>query len=156
MVDMDSSSPADEVIRSMWTKTAIIGAVLAAVLVAYSHYEYWSDISYTQNYLKLYASSIYECHDLTGKWPTKIDDFAKTSLAVKYPQWWKSQLESGADVIVWPKNLKPDPKGNGHVILVYHYKGLDAEEGRMWVCWGDLRTEWITPGELKKHLDNQK
>ena len=138
----------------MWTKTATIGAVLAALIMAYNFYGTdWSDPSYTQNYLRLYASSVYEYHALTGEWPTKIDDLAKTSLAVKYPHWWKSQLDTGADVIVWPKTFKPDPKDNGQVILVYHNKGLDAEMGRMWVCWGDLRTECITPEQLHENLN---
>ena len=96
-----------------------------------------------QIYLRLYGEGIYEYHALTGKWPSKIDDLARTSLPLRYPHWWKAQLGIDADAFVCPKNLKPDPKENGHVILCYHNKGLDAEMGRMWVCWGDLRTECI-------------
>jgi type II secretory pathway pseudopilin PulG len=134
-----------------------VGAVLVAVMIVYSFYHIkdMSDQS-TQNYLRLYASSIYEYHALTGKWPSKIDDLARTSLALQYPHWWKAQLDTEADVIVWPKDMKPDPKDNGRILLAYHNKGLDAEMGRMWVCWGDLRTEWITPEDLRHHLQNRK
>jgi hypothetical protein len=138
-----------------WARKAAVGlgAVLVAVVTASNYYRVdRSDPSFTQNYLRLYGASIYEYHDLTGKWPSAIDDLARTSLAVKYPHWWKSQLEIEADVIVWPRDLSPDPKENARAILVYHNRGLDAEAGRIWVCWGDLRTEWITPETLQVHL----
>ncbi len=144
---------------AMWwvNKASIgVGGVLIAVIMSYNYYGVdRSDISYTQNYLRLYGSSIYEYHALTGNWPSKIDDLAITSLAVKYPHWWKSQLEIGAEVIVWPKDLKPDPKENARILLVYHNKGLDAELGRIWICWGDLRTGWITPEELQNKLKSK-
>jgi hypothetical protein len=85
-----------------------------------------------------------------------LDDLSITSLALKYPQWWTGTLALDANPIVCPKNLKPDPKANAHVILCYHSKGLDAERGRMWVCWGDLRTGPIKHEELKEHLNQQK
>jgi hypothetical protein len=144
----------------MWrVNKATIGvcAVLVAMMVAYNvyHIKDMSDQS-TQNYLRLYASGIYEYHALTGQWPSKIDDLTRTSLALQHPHWWKAQLDTEADVIVWPKDMKPDPKDNGRILLAYHNKGLDAEMGRMWVCWGDLRTEWITPEDLRHHLQNRK
>jgi hypothetical protein len=131
-----------------------LGAVVVAVITAYNYHgvKEMSDQS-QQIYLRLYGESIYEYHALTGKWPCRTDDLARTSLPLKNPHWWKSQLDIGADVIVWPKDLKSDPKDNGHVLLAYHNKGLDAERGRMWVCWGDLRTEWITLEELQVHLN---
>ena len=79
-----------------------------------------------------------------------------TSLPLRYPHWWKAQLGIDADVIVIPNDLNPDPKDNGHVIICYHNKGLDAERGRMWVCWGDLKTECITHEELQENLRNRK
>lgn len=126
-----------------WTNLAFIGvcAMLIAVIMAdnYRFVNEMNDLS-SQAYLRLYGESIYEYHALSGKWPSRIDDLLQTSLALKDLHLaWISQLESEADIIVWPKNLKPDPKDNAHVILCYHNKGLDAERGRMWVCWGDLR-----------------
>src|SRR6202521_1988397 len=138
-----------------WTNITIIGvgAVLVAGILAYNYYgvKEMSDQS-QQNYLRLYGEGIYEYHALTGKWPSKIDDLARTSLPLRYPHWWKAQLGIEADIIVRPKDLKPDPKDNGQVILCYHNKGLDAEMGRMWVCWGDLRTECISLAELQESL----
>jgi hypothetical protein len=143
----------------MWSANKItigLGAVVIAAMMAYNYYgmKEMSDLS-QQVYLRIYGESIYEYHALTGNWPSKVDDLARTSLAVKYPSWWKAQLDIEADVIVWPRDLKPDRKDNGHVILCYHNKGLDAEMGRMWVCWGDLRTEWITPEDLRHYLQNR-
>jgi hypothetical protein len=144
----------------MWwaNKTTIFaGAVVVAVIMAYNYYHVKEMVDLSQQiYLRLYGESIYEYHALTGKWPSKVDDLARTSLPLKYPHWWKAQLEIEADVIVWPKDLKPDPKENARFILAYHNKGLDAEMGRMWVCWGDLRTEWITPEELQDNLNKLK
>ncbi len=80
-----------------WANKATIGlgAVLVAVIMAYNYQGVdRSDISYTQNYLRLYGSSIYEYHALTGKWPSKIDDLAKTSLSVKYPHWWENSTRN--------------------------------------------------------------
>ena len=59
-----------------------------------------------------------------------------------------------AIVIVWHKNLKPDPKDNDGHILIYHNKGLIAERGQSWVCWGDLRTEYIKTDDLRAYLKN--
>lgn len=144
----------------MWRvdKTTIgLSVGLLVVITAFSVYDVKEMTDQSQrNYLRLYGDSIYEYHALTGKWPSKIDDLAQTSLPVKYPNWWKVQLDTEADVIVWPKNLKPDPNDNGHIILCYHNKGLDAERGRMWVCWGDLRTGWITLEELQERLNKPK
>jgi hypothetical protein len=135
-----------------------VGAVLVVVIMTNNYHGVMEmkDLS-VQAYLRLYGESIYEYHALTGKWPSEIDELFKTSLPLKDRNGcWKSQLEMESDVIVWPKNLKPDPNDNGHVILCYHNKGLDAERGRMWICWGNLRTECITLEELKGYLNKTK
>ena len=144
----------------MWRANKATIGVAAALVVGMLAYNYYhvtemTDLS-QQTYLRLCGEGIYEYHALTGNWPSKIDDLASTSLPQRYPHWWQGQLSIGADVIVRPKDLKPDPKDNGHVILLYHNKGLDAETGRIWVCWGDLRTECITAEELQEHLNKQK
>ena len=59
-------------------------------------------------------------------------------------------------VIPWHKNLKADPKDNAGLILAYHNKGLYARLGRVWVCWGDLRTEYIKIEDLKAKLQTNK
>lgn len=144
----------------MWgaNKAAIgVGAVVVAVVMAYNYHGVKEMSEQSQQvYLRLYGDSIYEYRALTGAWPSRVDDLARTSLPLKNPRWWKAQLDVGADVIVWPKDLKPDPPDNALAILCYHAKGLDAENGRIWVCWGDLRTGWITPEELREKLDQRK
>jgi hypothetical protein len=132
-----------------------VGAVVVGILAfkSYSVKE-MSDLS-QQTYLRLYGEGMYEYHAQTGKWPSTIDDLTDTSLPQRYPHWWNAQLGLAADVLVAPKELKPDPKQNGHVILCYHNKGLDAERGRIWVCWGDLRTECIAPEALQEQLNKQ-
>jgi hypothetical protein len=137
--------------------TIVVGAVLVVGVLAHDYYDLrdMADLS-QQSSLRLYGEGIYEYHALTGKWPSKIDDLAGTSLPRRYPHWWADQLGLDADVIVAPQDLNPDPNENGHVILCYHNKGLDAENGRMWICWGDLQTGCITLEELQEHLKKQK
>ena len=104
-----------------------------------------------QLHLRLLGSSVYEYHTKTGQWPTRIDDLAQTSVA--QGRYWKWQLEREVVVMVWPKDLRPDPKNNGDVILAYHNKGLLAELGRVWVCWGDLRTEYVKTKDVRANLE---
>ena len=35
-------------------------------------------------------------------------------------------------------------------------KGLIAEGGHKWVCWGDLRTEYLKTDDLRAYLKNLK
>ena len=142
-----------------WANIAIIvvATVLVVGIVAYNYYDvmWMSDVG-SHSDMRLIGEGIYEYHAKTGKWPSKLDDLSVTSLPLKYPQWWTGLLALDADVIVCPNNLKPDSKGNGHVILCYHSKGLDAEKGRMWVCWGDLRSACLTLEEMQECLNKQK
>lgn len=58
-------------------------------------------------------------------------------------------LDSGTNVIVWHTDLKSNPAENASEVLAYHNKGLLAWFGHQWVCWGDLRTEYIPSKELE-------
>lgn len=58
-------------------------------------------------------------------------------------------------VFLWPQNLKPDPRDNANVLLVYTNKGLFNHLGRMWVCWGNLRTEHMRQADLRTQLGRQ-
>ena len=62
-------------------------------------------------------------------------------------------MEDEVYVIVWPTKLEPDSKDNADVILAYHNKGLLAKLGRKWVCWGDLRTEYIRTKDLRDRVE---
>ena len=104
-----------------------------------------------QLHLKLVGASMYEYHSNTGRWPAHVEDLAETSLPLRSP-YWKTMIDSGTIVLVWHDNLNPDPTQNAGVILAYHNRGLLAQMGRHWVCWGDLRTEYITSSRLQDNL----
>jgi hypothetical protein len=140
----------------MWRRRGIkvVAGVCLAVGVSIALFVYnTTDManSTTQLHLQLLGSSVYEYHGKTGRWPTRIDDLAQTSVAQS--GYWKWALEEEVVVIVWRKDLRPDPEDNGDVILAYHNKGLIAELGRVWVCWGDLRTEYVKTDDLRARLE---
>src|SRR5579864_2521676 len=99
--------------------------------------------------LKLFGSAMYEYHAATGRWPAKLDDLAQTSLPAKSYVWRQSATTL---TLLWPQDLKPDPKDNAGVLLAYTDVGLFNKLGRVWVCWGDLRTEHIRESELRARL----
>jgi hypothetical protein len=138
------------------SRKTVAGIVLVALVAGLAFYSL-SDIGHQalQLHLELYGSSIYEYHARTGQWPSSADDLARTSLPEKSPH-WKTMLDNGTIVIVWPRNLQSDPRNNPGVILAYHNRGLLASMGRVWVCWGDLRTEYIGSADLQSHLRNQQ
>jgi hypothetical protein len=128
-------------------------AILLAVVLPIVQYSNRSDVSHQsiQIWLKLYGDGIYEYHANTGQWPAQIEDLAKTSLSVKF-RYWKEMLDTQTIVIVWHKKLKVDSKDNAGLILAYHNKGLYSQLDRTWVCWGDLRTEYIRTEDLRARL----
>ncbi|MGH9721726.1 MAG: hypothetical protein ACRD8O_16080 [Bryobacteraceae bacterium] len=99
--------------------------------------------------LKLFGSSIYEYHAKTGRWPSGFDDLAGTSLPEQNPSW---RAMGSTIVIIWRQDLKPDPKANPGVLLAYHNGGLFSQLGRVWVCWGDLSTEYVKDEVLRTLL----
>jgi hypothetical protein len=129
-----------------------VGALAIILLIAARFYSL-SDISNDsiRLHLRLLGSSIYEYHDETGHWPARAEDLAQTSLTVRSP-YWKVMLDSGTNVLVWHDDLKQNPAENATVVLAYHNKGMLAWFGRQWVCWGDLRTEYIPSKELRAKL----
>jgi hypothetical protein len=144
----------------MWHKgivAVVAGVVAIAFVVIRGPFSGVSEVAHesTRLHLGFFGSSIYEYHAATGKWPTQIGDLAMTSLPAKSP-YWKAILDDEVDVIVWHKTLKPDPRDNADHILAYHNKGLIATQGQTWVCWGDLRTEYIMTEDLRKYLTNLK
>ncbi len=99
--------------------------------------------------LKLFGSAMYEYHAATGRWPASLDDLAETSLARQSHLWRQA---AGTLVFLWPKDLKPDPRDNAGVLLAYDRAGLFNKLGRVWVCWGDLRTEHMRERDLRDRL----
>ena len=104
--------------------------------------------------LEVTGSSVYEYHTLTGHWPTQADDLASTSLPLKL-RYWRMLVEQGNIVVVWHTDLSADPKLNSNAVLAYHNQGLIAAFGRKWVCWGNLRTEYISNEKLRQALATQ-
>jgi hypothetical protein len=131
-------------------------ALLVALIMPIVRYHDHTDVVHQaiQVWLRLYGDAIYEYDSITGKSPSQIDDLARTSLPQRFP-YWRQMLDDEAIVIIWHKNLKPNPKDNAGLILAYHNKGLYAELGRAWVCWGDLRTEYIRREDLQPQLQRQ-
>jgi hypothetical protein len=132
--------------------------VAALSVVAFAIGIYWNYFSRDsipneaiQLHLKLTASSIYEFHNTRGRWPTSVDDLASTSLPRVSP-YWRLLIENGSVAVVWRTDLKPDPKDNAASVMTYHNAGVLSKLGRVWVCWGDLRTEFITENELRTKL----
>lgn len=145
---------------SMWNKTTfavVAGAVAIVLVMIRGPLSGVREVAHesTRLHLSLFGASIYEYYAATGKWPTQVGDLARTSLPTKSP-YWRYMLDAEVDVIVWHRTLKPDPKENAGHILVYHNKGLIAERGQSWVCWGDLRTEYIQTEDLRKYLNTLK
>jgi hypothetical protein len=105
-------------------------------------------------WLENIGRSVYEYHSKNGRWPATVDDLAETAVFQRAPN-WKQMLDDRTIVVVLDDDLKPDPQENAGRVLVYHNKGLFAWSlGKVWVCWGDLRTEYIKSADLKIKLQH--
>jgi hypothetical protein len=133
----------------------IVGiALLLAPILPVVRYLNRSDVAHQsiQTWLPSYGVGVYKYHSDTGQWPSQTADFTRTLLPQRFRH-WRELVDDQTIVIVWHKDLKPDPRANAGRILAYHNKGLYARLGRVWVCWGDLRTEYIKLEDLRAHLE---
>ena len=138
--------------KTRWTIFPALGIVAILIKLAWDYFSYDSIPHETiRLHLRLTASSIYEFHRAAGRWPTTADDLASTSLPQISP-YWKTLIENDNVSIVWRSDLKPDPKDNAALVLTYNRTGLFPKLRRVWVCWGDLRTEYIKDEELQAKL----
>jgi hypothetical protein len=130
-------------------------SVVAFLIGVYWHYFIRASIPHEaiQLHLRLTASRIYEFHKATGRWPTVTDDLASTSLPQISP-YWRTLIDNGSVAVVWASDLKPDPKDNASLVLTYNNAGLFSKLGRVWVCWGDLRTEYVKEDVLRSKLQS--
>jgi len=101
------------------------------------------------------CASIYEYQRLTGQWPGSAADLAGTSMSLQM-QYWQEEIRTGQVVVLWPQNFKPHSKDNADRILAYYTGGLISRFGRQWVCWGDLRTEYLPTAELETALRREQ
>lgn len=140
-----------------WKILAVAAVFLIALLYGLFGPGSLLDVSHQtiRLHLRLIGASIYEYHAKTGRWPARAEDLAETSLPRQSP-YWKMLIDGGINVVVWHDELQPDPRDNSHVILAYHNKGLLASLGRHWVCWGDLRTEYVKEDQLRASLQAAK
>src|SRR5258708_7206977 len=105
--------------------------------------------------VKTVAASIYEFRDVTGSWPPSIEDLRDhTSLRMRHlpKQSWEQLL--GDVVIVWPNHMSRTPAQNKNVVLAYQQTGKRLWP-LLWVCWGDLRTEYVSKSRLATALAAQ-
>jgi len=142
--------------KNTGTKNAKLLAAVAVVLLVWSAKFTWDYFDYSsvphqamQVQLKLFGAAMYEYHSATGRWPASLDDLERTSLPQRSYVWRQT---ASTFVFLWPKELKPDPNDNAEVLLAYVGGGLFNELGRVWVCWGDLRTEHMPERDLRARL----
>jgi len=90
---------------------------------------------------------MYECHAQTGRWPTRVDDLSQTSLPTRSHVWRQT---ANSILFLWPQKLDSQAKNNSQVLLMYWEGGLFNSFGRVWVCWGDLRTEHVAQMALAR------
>jgi hypothetical protein len=101
--------------------------------------------------LGVLGGCIYEFQAANGHRPVSPAHLARTSISARY-RYRQEELHSGRVVVIWPHDLKPGPRDNGHRILAYVTGGLISWFGRNWVLWGDLRTEYLSAEKLKAAL----
>jgi hypothetical protein len=120
------------------------GALFAVVALFVGMYSVATDSIYFD--LKIIGESIYEAQARTGKWPAQISDLEGTAyLRMPYR---KGVLERGTFVVLWQKDLDPNPAANGGRVLAYSNGGMLAWLGLVWGCRGDLRVERLAREEI--------
>jgi len=137
--------------RSLTKIAAVMGALVLLwfARVAWDYFDPNSPANLAmQVQLHMFGSAIYEYHAQTGRWPTTVNDLGQTSLPARSRVWRQT---ANTIVFLWPQDLKTDPKDNANVLLAHWNGGWYNRLGRVWVCWGDLRTEHMKESELRAH-----
>jgi hypothetical protein len=141
--------------RRKWKLVAVLAIIVvgaACVAVVQTYYGVTDAASESVRYtLKSIGQSIYGYHAQTGQWPSNPDDLNRTTLLLRL-RYWRVVVDNRSVVIAWRHDLNADPAANAGKLLLYHNRGLLAMMGRHWVCWGDLRTEYVTDRQLKQAL----
>ena len=127
-----------------------VSVLLWAARLVWDYYDPTSVAHQAMRYqLQQFGAAIYEYHSTTGRWPTSLDDLAQTSLPARSHVWRQTATTM---VFLWPTSLKPDAKDNKDILLAYDNAGLFNKLGRVWVCWGDLRTELMNEQVLRARI----
>ena len=93
------------------------------------------------------AQFAYEFWGSNGHWPNNISELDLAR--------WQSRTVSYRDVVLaHPRHLSRNPAANREIIVVYQYTGKRLWPYR-WVCWGDLRTEYISNTRFERTMASQ-
>jgi len=140
-------------IRRHWQTLIVVLGALALSQLGCSAWDYTDTNSPAnlamQVQLELLGDTMYQYHTQTGRWRTQVDDLAPTSLPLRSPVW---RHTANAIVFLWPQDLNSEPKDSAYWLLAYWNGGLSNRFGRVWVYWGDLRTERMKESELRRRL----
>lgn len=93
-------------------------------------------------HMQAIVASMYEFHDLHGRWPQSTQELATTSLTKDFPHALET-IDNGAIAVNWPKDLPARRADNADKILAYHNAGVLTWFGS-YVCHGDLSTEYVS------------
>ena len=96
--------------------------------------------------LRKIGECVYEAHSKSGKWPAQIADL-EGSEYLKMP-YRRTMLEERVFVVVWQRDLDPNPEVNRKQVLAYDNSSLLSRFGKVWVCRGDLRIERMSEREM--------
>ena len=121
--------------------------LVAAAAFAYSQIDL--AITTIRLHLRWIGESIYEAHAREGRWPTQAGDLATTIPVVRAPV-LRTLIEDGHYVVVWHEDLDANPRANAGRVLVYDNSSRLRQFGKVWVCRGDLRTEYLDAVTLRK------
>ena len=129
--------------RILWVVLAVAG-----VGVAFTYAQVGIAIDSIRFDLRSIGASVYQAHARTGRWPETIADLDGTEyLLMPYR---RGVLEDRLFVVVWPRDLDPNPERNPSRILAYDHGSLLSRLGIVYVCRGDLRTERVAGDELRE------
>lgn len=129
----------------------LVGAlVLAAAGLAFAYAQLDVASQSIQFDLKMIGQSVYEARIRNGAWPARIEDLDGTQY-LNLPH-RRALLEQGVYSLVWHQDLNSNRESNGEKVLAYDNSSLLSRFGRVWVCRGNLRVEYMKAGELQALL----
>ena len=93
------------------------------------------------------AQFAYAFWDDNGRWPNHVSELDLRR--------WQSRTVSYSNVVLaHPRHLSRNRAANRGMIVVYQYTGKRLWPYR-WVCWGDLRTEYISNSRFERTMASQ-
>jgi len=93
------------------------------------------------------ARFAYEFRNSTGNWPSDISQLGLDRRL-------SSRFSYRGVVLAHPRYLSRSPSANREKIIAYQYTGKRLWPYR-WVCWGDLRTEYISNRRFERTMASQ-